>query len=354
MIKSVVLTILISLLSLQLLCSSELNIGWNYISAPMTASTTEFLKTYPGVRIVWGYKNGLWYRGVRDAADGTALGSLYPELSQVIAGKHYWLKVDSATTLNISTEGAAATNPATSCKSIKNTNSQGDGWYWIQPKVINHPIRVYCDMTTDGGGWTHLDFDYFKLIAKHRTNPYDPNVPSSVITFENIYISANKYMEFDTGIDFEEYKMKLSSDCHYCSVVDMVSMPAEDFNTSSIAFTSAVSIANASEFNTVPVSSFQALTVRTGPEIGALSWGTDLRQHDWKKGGEFGRFGRWENIGNLGSTTHFVFDTINRQPYIQSTPVTSKFLIKLIHDSNINVQFVSEGFGVREFELVVR
>ena len=41
----------------------------------------------------------------------------------------------------------------TSCLSILNANeSSGDGIYWIKPSA--NAFRVYCDMSTNGGGWT--------------------------------------------------------------------------------------------------------------------------------------------------------------------------------------------------------
>ena len=43
-------------------------------------------------------------------------------------------------------------HPALSCKNIRDLgDSKGDGEYWIDPAKNGKPLKVYCDMTTDGG-----------------------------------------------------------------------------------------------------------------------------------------------------------------------------------------------------------
>jgi len=51
-------------------------------------------------------------------------------------------------------KGLNSHQPARSCKDIRDSrDSRGDGEYWIVPESRGNPLKVFCDMTTDGGGW---------------------------------------------------------------------------------------------------------------------------------------------------------------------------------------------------------
>ena len=52
--------------------------------------------------------------------------------------------------------GFFSTNPGLSCKHILDSgDSQGDGEYWIDPGNSGNPLKVYCDMATDGGDYSY-------------------------------------------------------------------------------------------------------------------------------------------------------------------------------------------------------
>ncbi|XP_078345784.1 uncharacterized protein LOC144631266 isoform X2 [Oculina patagonica] len=64
--------------------------------------------------------------------------------------------------------GLYSHQPADSCKDIRNSgDSKGDGEYWIDPEKNGNPLKVFCDMTTDGGGWLLVS----KLVIDSPSSP---------------------------------------------------------------------------------------------------------------------------------------------------------------------------------------
>ncbi|XP_074620225.1 uncharacterized protein LOC141879022 [Acropora palmata] len=74
-----------------------------------------------------------------------------------------------------------------SCKDIRDKGvCHGDGEYWIDPANDGKHLKVFCDMTTDGGGWLLVS----RLNITHETTD-----PSSQLPWEASYCGiANDQM----------------------------------------------------------------------------------------------------------------------------------------------------------------
>ena len=67
--------------------------------------------------------------------------------------------------------GLTQLTPGSTCKQILDTGCNvTNGTYWIDPNGGSKAdaFKVYCDMTTDGGGWTRVDYASDFIHKNHR------------------------------------------------------------------------------------------------------------------------------------------------------------------------------------------
>ncbi|CAE80376.1 fibrinogen-like YCDxxxxGGGW domain-containing protein [Bdellovibrio bacteriovorus] len=101
-----------------------------------------------------------------------------------------WTAFRAATITNVSLTKCG------SCLDILNNNgSEGDGIYYIDP-TGSSPYPVYCDMTTDGGGWTRV----FKhnIAGGYFADATDASSKNTTTPTADLYSILNKIDHFKT------------------------------------------------------------------------------------------------------------------------------------------------------------
>jgi hypothetical protein len=69
----------------------------------------------------------------------------------------------------VSGSGTSGETAAFSCKTLKDSGVTVSGLYWVNPSG-DTPVRTWCDMTTDGGGWTLVSHAYSGEVSTGGAN----------------------------------------------------------------------------------------------------------------------------------------------------------------------------------------
>jgi hypothetical protein len=94
--------------------------------------------------------------GLHGTVDGATWANMCPEEDLDEDGVAAWEDCDDTDPTISEGNGVSALCAGTSCKTILDDGlSTGNGTYWIDPDGSGAFV-AYCDMTTDGGGWTRV------------------------------------------------------------------------------------------------------------------------------------------------------------------------------------------------------
>lgn len=113
-------------------------------------------------------------------------------------------------------EQGTVANPATSCAELYEDGVRASGAYWFDPDGSGTPYQTYCDMETDGGGWT--------LVLKvDDSNPAELRYAGALWTSEALlneddfaYTPGVAKLESFNDVPFQTMRACFPSQGNYC------------------------------------------------------------------------------------------------------------------------------------------